>query len=381
VSRVESVEDARDVTDPRPLLSVLIPTRDRAELLAVTLESLVPQVARLEGVVEIVVSDNASTDRTRDVIEAARLRVPVRYDRTESNVGHLHNFVRLVERLARGEYCWLLGDDDMVVAGALDRLVGLLRANRDLDSFFVNYYVASVSHRDVLVREHGSQWVPEQPLHLGVETWCADHSNRRLERWEDALAVESPSRALTFVSMICQVFRRATWLAHAGRLERHGQPSLDTTYPHLMVLAHAMVGRPAFYAGEPLAVQGVGATPEWNVFAAAMIAVRVNELLGLYEQLGVDQDLMRLVRRSYVERGGPLERSLHRLLRDRRTAGRGYTSLRRLAWDNREFAPQLAAMLVRVYGHALRNQARHLPLPLRRTMRSVYRAAVGTRGR
>jgi hypothetical protein len=359
---------------------VCIPTFQRAELLSVTLDSIVPQAAELDGAVEVVVSDNASTDETRDVVEAARRHGPVRYHRHDANLGHLQNFVLLVEELAAGEYCLLLGDDDMVVHGGLDRLVGVLRAHSDIDSFFVNYYVASVDHRDRLVREHGSHWVPEQPPYLGVDAWCADRADRPLERWEDALALESPCRALTFVSIICHVFRRITWLAYADVLERHGQPSFDTTYPHLPVLAHAMIGRPSFYAGAPVAVQGVGATPEWSAYGAAMIAIRVNEALGLYERLGADPRLMHLVRRSYVQRGSPLERSLHRLLRDRRTAGREYLSLRRLVWDNRAFAPELGAMLARVYGHALRNQARHLPSPVRKTVRTVYRAT-GTRGR
>jgi hypothetical protein len=156
-------------------------------------------------------------------------------------------------------------------------------------------------------------------------------------------------------------------------------PSLDDAYPHVKVLAHAMVGRPSFYVGDPVAVQGVDTAAQWRPFSPSIVASRVNEALALYEQLGVDRSIVRGVRRSYVERGGVLEGALDRLLRSRRALGRESVSIRRLLVDNREFAPQLAAMLMRISGRGLRNQLRRVPLPVRRALRSAVRGSAGSR--
>jgi GT2 family glycosyltransferase len=65
----------------RPVISVIMPTYNRGDMLAGALESLVSQVIAPDVSFELVVVDNASTDGTKDVVqEAARTsRVPVRY--------------------------------------------------------------------------------------------------------------------------------------------------------------------------------------------------------------------------------------------------------------------------------------------------------------
>ena len=69
-----AVEGTKQRTEAvvKPLLSICIPTYNRAELLRSALLSLVPQVKESGGEVELVVSDNCSTDDTRRVVEWAR---------------------------------------------------------------------------------------------------------------------------------------------------------------------------------------------------------------------------------------------------------------------------------------------------------------------
>lgn len=62
----------------RPDISVIIATRDRAETLQRTLqEDLARQATEGEFSYEVLVVDNGSTDRTRDVVESARHQYPV----------------------------------------------------------------------------------------------------------------------------------------------------------------------------------------------------------------------------------------------------------------------------------------------------------------
>ena len=70
-----------DVTMDMPLISVIVPTYNRSEMLRDALECLLCQETGGEFSYEIVVVDNASIDATKTVVEQAATRapMPVRY--------------------------------------------------------------------------------------------------------------------------------------------------------------------------------------------------------------------------------------------------------------------------------------------------------------
>jgi glycosyltransferase involved in cell wall biosynthesis len=85
-------------------LSIAIPTYNGAETIRETLDSIVSQ---LEDGVEIVVSDNASTDDTAEIVREYQASYPViRYFCNDENLGADRNFDLAVRR-AQGEYAWL----------------------------------------------------------------------------------------------------------------------------------------------------------------------------------------------------------------------------------------------------------------------------------
>lgn len=110
-----------------PFLSVCIPTFNRADFLAVALESVAEQ---WRPGLEVVVSDNASTDDTAAVVASFAERLgAVRYLRHEKNQGFDANYAASV-KAARGTFTWTLGDDDWVEAGAIARVFDILEARR-----------------------------------------------------------------------------------------------------------------------------------------------------------------------------------------------------------------------------------------------------------
>lgn len=106
-----------------PLLSIIVPTRERAETLAFTLATALEQSSQDY---EVIVSDNASTDGTRAVVN--RVADPrVHYFNTGQRLSMCGNYEYALER-ARGDYVIFIGDDDAVVPGAIDYLLALVRA-------------------------------------------------------------------------------------------------------------------------------------------------------------------------------------------------------------------------------------------------------------
>lgn len=114
-------------------LSICIATYNRAGLLRETLESILPQ---LTPDCEVVIADDASPDNTSDVVSGYVQRHPnLRYIRHEKNKGLDHNYDFIVGA-AQGQYCWLMTDDDIVLPGAVERVLGLLQ--RDISLIVVN---------------------------------------------------------------------------------------------------------------------------------------------------------------------------------------------------------------------------------------------------
>jgi len=92
-----------------PLVSIGIPTYERAELLA---RSLASALAQTHSPLEVVISDNGSQDGTENICRAAARRdARVRYLRSHHNRGSTANFNALFGA-CRGEYVMMLADDD-----------------------------------------------------------------------------------------------------------------------------------------------------------------------------------------------------------------------------------------------------------------------------
>jgi hypothetical protein len=108
--------------DVMPLTSIIITTHNRPRLLPRAVES-----AHAAGTnVEVVVVDDASTDKTGDV---CRTLAGITYVRVERNqrVAGARNLGLLA---SRGEYVTFLDDDDLRLPGSLDEQVELLEADR-----------------------------------------------------------------------------------------------------------------------------------------------------------------------------------------------------------------------------------------------------------
>ncbi|MDD2757942.1 MAG: glycosyltransferase family 2 protein [Patescibacteria group bacterium] len=97
-----------------PVLSICIPTLNRAECLKENLESIVSQFKDrdLFEQVEVVICDNASTDGTASLVESFQKKFSnIKFFRNEKNIGFDRNLLKAVEK-SSGEYCLTIGDDD-----------------------------------------------------------------------------------------------------------------------------------------------------------------------------------------------------------------------------------------------------------------------------
>ena len=112
-----------------PLLSILIPTYNRASYLDKLLEELQIQLRDCpEGSVEVIISDNCSSDETSQICsQTCKPNSFLRYIKQAHNIGPDNNFLALIKEV-RGSYFWLFGDDDLPRRGLLSLLVQVLQS-------------------------------------------------------------------------------------------------------------------------------------------------------------------------------------------------------------------------------------------------------------
>ena len=100
-----------------------MPAYNSAEHIAQAIESLMSQTF---GDIEIIVSDNASTDATQEIVQRFVAKDKrVRYVRQETNIGANGNYT-FVANAARGEYCKWVSSSDWCAPTFLEKCLQLL---------------------------------------------------------------------------------------------------------------------------------------------------------------------------------------------------------------------------------------------------------------
>ena len=114
------------MTGPTPLVSIGLPVYNGEHYIARAIGSLLAQDYAL---IELIISDNASTDRTPEICrEYAAKDSRVHYHRNSANLGVVKNFNRVFE-LASGDYFMWAGDHDLRAPTYVSRCIEIMAAD------------------------------------------------------------------------------------------------------------------------------------------------------------------------------------------------------------------------------------------------------------
>ncbi|MEH2027762.1 glycosyltransferase family 2 protein [Nostoc sp.] len=123
------------------LLTIAIPTYNRAELLDKQLAWLAQAIKGFEDDCEILVSDNCSTDNTQEVIQkwkAILSNITFNSNKNFQNLGVVRNIMYCLNYTTT-KYVWTIGDDDPIQDRAIPYVISKLRQHEDLSLLFLNF--------------------------------------------------------------------------------------------------------------------------------------------------------------------------------------------------------------------------------------------------
>ena len=123
------------MVEKKPLLSICIPTYNRAEYLEKSLESIIRQPEFHSDDVEVVISDNCSTDNTEELCRKYATKYSnIHYFRNEVNIRD-ENFPTVLSE-AKGEFRKLSNDTVYYHNGSIKYILKILKRNRGKQIFF-----------------------------------------------------------------------------------------------------------------------------------------------------------------------------------------------------------------------------------------------------
>lgn len=199
-----------------PKVSIIIPTFNRAAMLPNAIDSaLVQDYPNLE----VVVSDNASTDETPAVVDRYKADPRLRYFRNSSNLGMAGNWAKALREYASGTWALILCDDDMLIdPGYVGAAVDLATQHPGVVLVHANYDV-----------QHESRMVSVSRLQVATCT-------RGLVYWRNYRSRRCPHIHSTMTSL----FNRETALSAYPEMDT-GTIGVDTLL-WLRLMLHGDVG-------------------------------------------------------------------------------------------------------------------------------------------
>ena len=235
-------------TGVMPRLSVCIATYNRGKFIGETLDSILVQ---MDSAVELLVVDGASPDNTPEVMAQYLLRYPnVRYYREPGNSGIDGDYDKAVG-YARGEFCWLMSDDDRLKPGAIQRVLSAIDGSGDL--IVVNSDIWNADFSEKLL---------DRRLPIS-----ADIEYRKKDR---ELFFSKTANQLGFIG--CVVIRRSFWLA------RERAPFYGSMFIHVGIIFQPPAIEAAKVICEPLiAIRDGNAT--WAARTFEVWAINWPELI------------------------------------------------------------------------------------------------------
>jgi abequosyltransferase len=226
----------------RSFLTIAIPTFNRAESLRRSLGAMIRQIDEIAdgwNLIDVLVSDNCSTDSTGSVVAEFAQRYPISYFRNDVNLGMEGNFLACFER-AGAPLVWTFSDDDILVDGALRRILDLAMS-KPVDLIYVR-----------------------PKFQLGeLDTFSTDAVEFQLDRVTREYFALRANGLLSFLSAVVVNKDRYLAIRNGSNLRRYAGTWL-AHYEWIYTLLDA--GNDFYVANRPIIRARTGATGGYDIF-------------------------------------------------------------------------------------------------------------------
>jgi abequosyltransferase len=270
----------------KPILSICIPTYNRATFLPVCLQSIVEQFKNPEFLekVEVVVADNGSSDNTTEVVKNFTTKFfNISYFKHQNNLGYDRNALFLVSK-AQGNYVWIIGDDDAYFNYAFAHILPILETGK------YGYLLANCQGYD---KDLNLPALSKPNLHI--------LENKEYSSLRDFVSTISNYTDTVgyFGGVSCQIFKKEIWDNFQNK-----EKYIGTQTVHLFIILEAYENLKTLVIARPL-VKIRADSIRWDTFPGLETAVKrasstKNTMVWIFKQYRIPYSKTKLWSRFYL---------------------------------------------------------------------------------
>ena len=267
------------------LLSICIPTFNRLNCLNNCLNSILISSKNFNFNFEVCISDNFSEGDVESIINIYKDKLNINYSRNSKNLGHSKNFLKSVS-MAKGDYVWTLGNDDLILPSTLEKLYEIIQKNKDIDFFFINSFNLESKVIFQFPQPFNTNNLPKK---------ITRYSEKKLSGKLKFFDLINPKISFDFLmGMYLLVFRRKKWEENVNVIDEKliNDPRLFSTFEntcaHVKIISKAFSNSNAYFQAEPLSVNLKGER-EWSDLYTFAETIRVPEILDVHKSNGLSK--------------------------------------------------------------------------------------------
>ena len=262
------------------LLSICIPTYNRPESLINCLNSLAKQK---EKNFEVCISDNCSKKNIKKIITPYKKKLKIRFKKNKKNLGFALNLLN-VSSMARGKYIWFIGDDDLLIPGAIKYLIKLLKKNSTFEFFWINTFYLNARYLRNFKKPFDIKKLPKKMI---------PHSKLKKDKKILFFDLIDPKISFDFLLgiFVC-VFRRDKWNNNLDVIDQklmkdpRSWSNFENTCFFIKIFCSAFKNSKTYFCAKPLSVNLLGIR-EWSSLYEFVEIVRIPEALDYYRSQGL----------------------------------------------------------------------------------------------
>ena len=262
------------------ILSICIPTYNRPANLPNCLNSILISKRKTNLKFEICISDNGSNYNVKKIIKPFKKKLNIRVNRNKKNLGYAFNLLKSVS-MAKGEFVWCIGDDDLLVPKALKKINSLILKNENIDFYYINSFHLNNNYLNKFKKPFDTNNLP-----IDMDRLSPKKNSQRLKFWD---LIDHNVSFDFMAGNFVNIFRRKMWMDNVHVLDKKliNNKNSILSLLHLKIHANAFRKSLCYFQAEPLSVNLYGVR-EWKSLYPLIETFKLSETLDYYRSKGLN---------------------------------------------------------------------------------------------
>ena len=267
-------------------LSICIPTYNRVKYLKNCLNSILIACENSSLKIEVCISDNCSDEDTYSTVKEFEDKINIVFNQNAFNIGLGNNILKSVS-IAKGEFAWILGNDDLVLPNSFKIIEKLIKNNLDVNFYYINSF-----HLNKNIIDKFDTPLDTRKIDFTKLKRFSDYKKSKKQEFFELI---NPLKSFEFMlSMYLCIFKKKYWVENVNVIDKKNisdatlYSNFDNTAPHIKIWSAAFNNKISYFLHEPLSANVHGPRDEdWGNLYAFVEAVRIPEVLDCYRNNGM----------------------------------------------------------------------------------------------